>query len=910
MKPTALCLIDSSSILFRSYYGVRPLHTATGQPTHAIYGFCRALKKITDGLDPSHLVLVWDTKGPTFRHEAYDQYKATRQAPPSDLVTQKKAILEFVEMIGVRQVWKQGLEADDLLYSLAHDNLADQTVVITGDKDLHQLIDQRTTIFDPFKQKMITYDSFVAERGFEPEHLLLYHSLLGDSSDNIPGVRGIGAKTAEKLTKEFHTLDALYASLGSAIPSRTEKLLADQKEAAYLSQQLFTLKYEKTDLSLSDCTYDRQRWVHAKPFFHTYEFKPFFPSGVSDTNQQSIFGMVEAQPKAAEHTAWRPHLVTTTEGLNNLVKKLQTADMIALDTETRSLTPFRDGIVGISCAVDDTDAYYVPFGHSTGEEQLSQETVLAAFKPICEDASRPKVLQNAKFDQAGFAHYDIAVNGIVDDTLTMASLLRKSSESIGLKALSQRYLGEEMADYKDVAKGKKTFADVPLDKALHYAAHDARQTLKLQRVLAAELAKHPELEKLYREVELPLAGILWNMEHTGIDLDTVTLGSLATEVRTELDKIISKIDACLSGGQQRIDAASINLNSPQQLESVLFDQLDLPVIKKNKKTGSRSTDSEVLTELSKLHPVPGLIMKYREMTKLLNTYLDPLPNEINAATQRVHTTYSQTITATGRLSSSNPNLQNIPLGGGYGSRVRDAFVAPEGHVFLSADYSQIELRILAEFTKDPALRDAFAHDADIHRKTSALIFDVPEAEVTNEQRQVGKKINFSIMYGLTPFGLSKDLGITPTQAKTYIENYFTKYAGVKTWMDHTVEQAKQDGFVTTLLGRRRFVPGLHERNRHVQDAERRITINTPIQGTSADLIKLAMLSIDQKLTEEALKAYMVLQIHDELVLAVPHAEIERVTKLVENCMTHVVKGWTVPITVSTRVGDSWGECSK
>lgn len=908
MKPSTLCLIDSSSLLFRSYYGVRPLHTAAGEPTHAIYGFWRTLKKISDQLQPSHLVLVWDTKGPTFRHEAYQDYKATRQAPPSDLITQKKAILEFAETIGIRQLCKQGLEADDLLYSLAHDNLADQTVVITGDKDLHQLINEKTIIFDPFKQKTITYDSFTAERGFEPKHLLLYHSLLGDASDNIPGVRGIGAKTAEKLTQAHKTLDALYhASENNPLPTRPEKLLLEQKESAFLSQELFTLKYEATGLSLADCAYDRAQWLNALPLFHKHEFKPFYPNGVEPTSQQSIFA---PQAESTPAPKWNAHLVTTEEQLTALLKKLTSAQCVALDTETRSLRPLRDGIVGISCAADEQDAYYIPFGHTTDEQQLSQETVIDAFRPFCENEKYKKVLQNAKFDQAGFAHYGITLRGIVDDTLLMASLLRSGSESIGLKALSLRYLNEDMVDYKDTVKGKKTFADVPLNDALHYAAHDARQTLLLQKKLSEKLTQIPELAALYRDVELPLSTLLWNMEYDGITLDTETLSTLAEEVRSELASITSKIGTCLSAGQQRIDASVINLNSPQQLETVLFDQLQLPVVKKNKKTGRRSTDSEVLLELSKVHPVPRLIIKYREMAKLLNTYLDPLPLEINPATQRVHTTYSQTITATGRLSSSQPNLQNIPLGGGYGSRVRNAFVPPAGHVFLSADYSQIELRILAEFSKDAALREAFAHNKDIHTQTSALIFSVPETEVTSEQRQVGKKINFSIMYGLTPFGLSKDLDITPTQAKKYIDNYFATYEGVKTWMDATVAQAKEDGFVTTLLGRRRYVPGLHERNRHVQDAERRITINTPIQGTSADLIKLAMLRIDKELTQHKLLSRMILQIHDELVLCVPHAEVEKVTQLIVDCMTHVVTDWQTPITVSTRTGTSWGDASK
>lgn len=948
MNNTILCIIDGSSLLFRSYYGVRPLHTSSGKPTHAIYGFCRTLKKIIDSLHPTHIALVWDVKGPTFRHKQYEQYKATRQAPPSDLITQKDAIMQFAELVGVRQVFKQGFEADDLIYSLAKDKLADSVVVITGDKDLHQLLSLGVTIFDPFKQKNITHESFIEERGFEPDHLMLYHSLLGDSSDNIPGVKGVGKKTAESLTKQFGTLDNMYAHLDDVTPPRVAKLLTEHKNDAFLSSKLFELRYEDTGLSLDDCAHDSNAWVHARPFFNTHEITPFTPKGVTahapavqkagGGQQQSIFGGTAdvgtgASPARRSpssntpshdplgrhagseagihpHQAWTPHLVTTQQQLDDLIAKLQSAKIIAVDTETNSLTPFRDEVVGISCAVDDADCHYIPFGHTTGESQLERDVVLNAFRPILENTSLPKVLHNAKFDQAGFARYGIQVAGIADDTLIMACLLRKGSESIGLKALSMRYLGEEMGSYKDVAKGKKTFADVPLKQALEYAAHDARQTLLLQRILRAELEKHPELLALYTDIEMPLSHILWDMEHTGISLNTHYLQKLAAQVETELETIVHKIDTCLHAGQQRIDATTINLNSPQQLEVLLFDKLKLPSIKKNKKTGSRSTDSEVLSELSKLHPVPGLIIKYREMTKLLNTYLAPLPDEINPRTNRVHTTYSQTITATGRLSSAHPNLQNIPVGGGYGSKVRHAFVAPKGCVFLSADYSQIELRILGQFSKDPELLDAFKHDKDIHTKTSALIFNVSEKEVTPEQRQVGKRINFSIMYGLTPFGLSKDLGIPPKEAKEYIESYFAQYAGVHNWMEQIVAQAKEDGYVSTLLGRRRYTPGLHERNRNIYEAERRVTINTPIQGTSADLIKLAMLRINKQLHTKGLKARMVLQIHDELVLSVPHEEVAVVTQLVDECMTSVVTGWDVPLTVSTRTGDNWGAANK
>jgi len=899
---TSLHLIDGSSLLYRSYYGVRPLHTATGIPTQAIYGFCRTLKKITDDLKPTNLIVVWDSKGPTTRHTEYADYKATRQAPPSDLITQKTAIIEFLTMIGVAQLSAPGHEADDLIYSLIQEHPTAHTTVITGDKDLHQLLSQAVSIFDPFKQTTITLESFIADRHFTPQDLLLYHSLLGDSSDNIPGVKGIGAKTAEKLAQEYHTVTSLYESIDSIKPARVQELLRTQKAEALISEKLFTLRYHHTNFALEKSHYTLANWNNAAPFFKAHEIKPFLPNGVT-----AVAGADEINPAAPPCNA---HIITTPEQLSSLIATLSTQTLIAADTETTSLQPFRDELVGISFSWNDSDGYYIPFGHTTSEQQLTIEEVIAAVKPIFASQSIGKVFHHAKFDQSGLARYGIALNGVVGDTLIIASLLRTGSESIGLKALSSRLLHEEMTDYSSVAKGKKTFADVAIDTAGLYAANDARQTWRLYHVITKLLAHEPGLQRLYTEVELPLSGLLWRMEEYGIHLNVPLIRELAAHAQEELDLIVMKITACLHGGQQSIVAPTLNLNSPQQVEVLLFDQLKLPSLKKNVKTHSRSTDSEVLNELSKIHPVPGLIIQYRELSKLLSTYLLPLPNEINPRTGKIHTTYTQTITATGRLSSTNPNLQNIPTGNTIGAKVRDSFVAPAGYVFVSADYSQIELRILAQFSQDAALVNAFAHGHDIHIQTAALIFGCTEAEVTSTQRAVGKKINFSIMYGLTPFGLSKDLGISPADAKRYIESYFAQYAGVKAWMDALILDAKETGYVSTLLGRRRAVPGLNERNKNLQDAERRIAINTPIQGTSADIIKMAMLKLDGEITKRQLDAHLVLQIHDELIVAVKKEAVDAVLPLIKECMNSIVQGWNIPLEVSLRVGDTWGAVSK
>ncbi len=901
LKSNTLCLIDGSSLLYRSYYGVRPLSTASGETTQAIYGFCRTIKKVIDELKPTYLVVAWDTKGPTKRQEVYTQYKQNRQAPPSDLITQKHHILKFLEIVNIAQTSQQGVEADDLISSIIKDGIAPNFTVITGDKDLHQLLAENVSVFDPFKQKLITKESFVQERGFEPEELLLYHSLLGDASDNIPGVKGVGKKTAEKLTQQYHTLENLYEQIESITPKGVKQKLIDSRENALLSKLLFTLQYEKLSVSLSDTEYAPSHWKKAVSFFEQLEIKPFAPNGVS------LETTIEQKQETISHE-FTHSLINTEKQLLDLVTRLQKQPIFALDTETTGIRPLHDQLVGISIAYNESHGYYIPFGHNTIEQQLNVNTVLNTLRPVFENKSIKKTLHNAKFDLMFLKQSGISVQGVSFDTLLAADLLRKTNEKISLKNLSLRILNEPMMTFEETLKKVKNFADVPLNDAALYASHDAVQSYKLYLVLSKELERIESLNKLFNEIEFPLMSVLISMESEGILLNTEVLNKIKEQVSERLVTIRTKIAACLEGGKKSIDASTVNFNSPKQLEEILFDILHLPVVKKSK-SGKRSTDHEVLTTLQKYHPVPGLIIQYRELFKLISTYLEPLPNEISQRTGKIHTTYSQTITATGRLSSSQPNLQNIPVGKEFGSLVRNAFVADSGKKFISADYSQIELRILAHVSQDPALLDAFKHNKDIHRQTAAQICNVPEDEVTNEQRQIGKKINFSIMYGLTPFGLSRDLGISPSTAKEYIENYFKQYPGIKTWMDTVIDQAKTSGFVQTLLGRRRFVPGLHEKNKNLFEAEKRVAINTPIQGTAADLIKKAMLTIQEQIEAKKMAGRIILQIHDELVLECPENEVDELTVMVKKCMSNVIF-WEVPLDISIRTGDNWGEASK
>lgn len=933
----SLFIVDGSYLLYRSFYALKPLYTADGTPTQAIYGFCRTIKKFIDEFDPQNIVVAWDHKGKTFRSEIYADYKATRQAPPNELFTQKEEIIKFLDLIGICQISVEGYEADDLIYSIVKDNQdKDQEkniIIVCPDKDLFQLLDKNVLVFDPFKERLIDKKTYEEERGIKVDRINLYYSLLGDTSDNIPGVAGIGEKSAKDLVNQFESLDDIYKNLDKIEKERIRKSLEEHKEDAFLSAKLFTLKYHKIPLKSKDYEFDKKNWDNAGEFFRKFEFKSLLktvsikePKNVSSgeqqgslfgsygqetiSNPQHISGEEKQKAKSVNYSEWTCILVQTPEVLEKMITELKESDVFALDTETTGGDSLKDALVGFSVAVNEKEAYYVPLAHINVEHepQLNREETLAKLKPIFESKHIKKVLHNAKFDKLVLSQYDIWLQNIVFDTLIAASLIKKEWQKINLKSLSDFYLGEPMQKFKDVIGNKyKTFAYVPILEGSMYGAHDALQTLKLMHVFTKELDAHEKLKKIFETIEMPLSEVLVKMEKIGIKLDVEKLAEIGKEVDTEIHKVEGKIFGAFAGIKE-IKDTEINLNSPQQIEKLLFDHLDLKPIKKSA-TGRRSTDQEVLEELSHIHPIPGLILKYRELSKLKNTYIDPLPTFVNPKTGRIHTTYSQTFVATGRLSSQEPNLQNIPTGDGVGSQIRSAFVAPRGYRFISADYSQIELRVLAHMTKDKALTEAFLHDKDIHAQTAAQLFDVPIENVSHEQRQLGKRINFSIIYGLTPYGLSKDLGIKPGEAKNYIEKYFKQYPMVHEWMEKTVEDAVKNGYTQTLWGRRRYIPELAEHNKNLFEAGKRIAVNSPVQGTSADIIKLAMINVDKAINDKKLDAAILLQIHDELVIQM-HADIaDEVEKLVKKEMENVVN-WEIPLRVSIRTGKDWGEITK
>lgn len=895
-------LIDGSSFLYRAYYGLRPLHTKQGEPVQAVYSFCRMIKKIIKDFNPQYLSLVWDSKGKTTRHEMYTEYKATRQEPPSDLFQQKERILEFADLIDLHQVAQPGIEADDLMYSIAMDRVkqGDTVVIITADKDMGQMLQDNIVIFDPFKNEIITQELFEEKMGFPVSKLPFYFALLGDASDNIPGVRGIGKKGAADLVQQFQSLQDLYENIDQVPKERTRKLLLESKDNAFLSEKLFLLQYHTANSESKNLAFDKNEWKHAYPLFKELNFK----SLLKELEAEGI--KAEPKQKLSEFGNYRFITITTETELRKLCETIKKHGTCAIDTELTGLNPLYNQLVGISVCVENGTAYHIPFGHEVMEAQLDRQTVFAFIKPLMEDATIKKIMHHAKFDMLAFKHYNIETKGLIFDTLLAAHLTTKDWQRVNLKYLSEYYLEEPMLTYGDAVtnNGYKHFGQLPLELATEYAASDAHQTFKLYPLLLEQLREHNMLT-LFETIEFPLLFVLYSMQADGIYVDVDVLKQLDEQVCAELERIKEKIDTLVGP-----EFKNINLNSPQQLKVLLFDHLQLPPQKKTAGKTSYSTDQEVLETLATLHPIPQLILQYRGLFKLKSTYIDALPNYINPETGRVHSTLTQTAVATGRLASSDPNLQNVPTGRIHDMvPLRSAFKPQEGNVFVSADYSQIELRVLAYLSQDEALLSAFEKGNDIHRETAARLFDVTLDEVTHEQRQLGKRINFSILYGLTPYGLSKDLKIPFGEAKIYIEKYFDQYPGVSAWMENVIHETKKNGYVTTHWGRRRYIPAIYEQNKNLYENARRVAINTKAQGTAAELMKQGMIALDHTLGTELPEAHILLQIHDELLISVPEKDAQRAEQITKKVLEHVVD-WNVPLEVTVRSGATWYDVSK
>jgi DNA polymerase-1 len=884
-----LYLIDGTAYVYRAFHAIRSLTNSRGLPTNAVFGFTRMLMKLMQERRPEYAVMLFDAEGPTFRHERYPLYKANRPPMPEDLVAQLPIIKKVTRGFRFPVMEMPGYEADDLIGTLARQATEGgfEVVMITGDKDFVQLITERATIWDPMKDEVLDRSRVAEKFGLQPQQMVDVMGLCGDATDNVPGVPGIGMKTALSLIQQFGSLDSLYERLESISRDKQRQKLAEHKEQALLSRELVTID---TRVPL---TFDPDACQLKEPdsdslgrLFQQLEFRQL---------QQAFAG---ERPKREKNY----QAVMTRQQLQQLKKTLKKAGLFALDTETTSRNPLEARLVGLSFAVQDDEAFYIPVAHRYlgAPEQLVCDEVLQTLKDVLEDPDLKKVGQNIKYDWLVLDRYGIALEGVAFDTMLASYLLNPSKRAHNLDQIALDFLGHKTISYQDVAgKGKTavTFDQVPLEEAIPYASEDADITLMARNVLATEL-REIGLSTLLDEVEMPLVPVLMRMEKRGVRVDRDTLHELSRSFEARLDQLESTI--------YEVAGERFNIKSSQQLGTILFERLKLPVQKKTRKRTGYSTDVNVLSELAKDHELPALILEHRSLAKLKSTYSDALVQLIHPDTGRIHTSYNQTVTATGRLSSSDPNLQNIPIRTEEGRKIRRAFVPEPGWEMLSADYSQVELRILAHYSGDETLIRAFAEDEDIHTRTAAEVFQVPADGVSADLRRQAKAINFGIIYGMSPFGLSKQLGISQKMAKVYIDNYFSRYPGVRRFMEETVEQARKTRRTDTLLGRIRLLPDIGSSNHNLRQFAERTAINTPIQGTAADLIKIAMIRIDRALREQRLKTAMLISVHDELIFEVPPEEQETAGQLIAAIMEGV---WDlkVPLRVNIAWGRNWAE---
>jgi len=891
MNRPEVYLVDGSAYIYRAYHAIRPLSNSSGLPTHAVYGFTTILRRILREKKPQCLAVAWDTKGPVFRHRLYPEYKANRPPMPEDLVPQISYIHKVVDAYNIFSMEHEDLEADDLIASATRRLVENgcRVMIVSGDKDLLQLVSEQVTLWDPMSDKLMDEAAVEKKYGVRPVQLLDYLALTGDSADNIPGVPGVGPKTAQKLIAAYGSLEGLYAEVDGLKKSKMKERIIAHKDDAFLSRDLIRL-FEDAEVQG-----EPEAYVVGDP--DTDKLRELL-------TELEFSSLLAADAPAQKVDTDSFVLVQTEKQLEVLVELLAKADRLVVDTETSSLEALTADLVGISLCVDTSKAWYIPCGHRDVEgallsDQLGKEVVISALRPFLENRSLAKVGHNLKYDWTVLSNPDnggVVMRGPLCDTMIGAWLLEPGRRSYKLDDLC-REIDIEMTSFAEVTKGLSgdgIFGKVGLEQAKNYSCEDVYGTLRLFELQQPNL-EELGLWKLFAEVEGPLVPVLAQMERQGILVDQEHLQQLSVEFHQRLLVLEQQI--------YKVAGKEFNINSSQQLAEILFDDLGLPRGRKTK-TGY-STDVKVLEKLSLKHELPALILQYRNLAKLKSTYVEKLSYLAALDEGRIHTSFNQCGTATGRLSSSKPNLQNIPIRTSEGRRIRSTFVAGDGLLLLSGDYSQIDLRVLAHYSGDPVLVEAFRSGRDIHRKTASEIFSVSPELVTGEMRRVAKTINFGIVYGMSSFGLAAQLQVSRKEAQTFIDRYFELYAGVKTFMETIVEQAEEDGFVTTLLGRRRQLPEIHSRNRARREFARRTAINTPIQGTAADIIKLAMLEVDRVLVAEDLQGRMILQIHDELVLEVPGQEVEKTSKLLKQSMENVLS-LAVPLTVNLQAGQNLG----
>jgi DNA polymerase-1 len=881
-----LYLIDGSSYIFRAFYAIGHLSNSKGLPTNATYGFTQMLLKVLKDHRPDYLIVVLDSKAPTFRTQVYQEYKANRPAMPEGLVPQIPYIKKIMQAYRIATLEIEGYEADDVIGTLAKKLECEaDVVIITGDKDILQLVSDRTEVYDTMKEKRFKVDQVIQRFGVPPEQVVEVMGLSGDAIDNIPGVPGIGEKTAIELIKAFGSIENLLAHLEQVPKKKLRENLEAYGEQARLSRQLATIHTDvPIDCPLKESVLSPPDLKSLREIFKELEFNKL----LKELPDEKV-----DQPRDY-------HLIIGQNEFLSLVEDLRRAKRFAIDLETTSPYPMWADLVGMSLSHTPYQAFYIPVGHQPREgiQQLPFPWVLERLKPLLEDEALKKVGQNIKYDWIVLKRYGIELQGIEGDTMIASYLLNPTKHNHNLSEIAREYLDRSVTDYKEVAgTGAKalTFDQIDLEKAKDYSCEDADVTLQLSQLLLPKLTEGG-FKDLFDRVEMPLLVVLAKVEMNGVKIDVDLLNEFSKEMEIQLQQKEKRIYA-LAG-------EVFNINSSQQLGKILFDKLKLHVIKKTK-TGY-STDVDVLTRLSLQHELPQEILAYRNLSKLKSTYIDALPRLVHPKTGRIHTSYNQTVTATGRLSSSDPNLQNIPIRTDEGSRIRQAFIPEKGWGIASADYSQIELRLLAHLSQDETLVEAFQRDEDIHARTASEIFGVPMEKVTPRMRREAKVINFGIIYGMSAYGLAQQLNIEPKIAQAYIDEYFKKVPGVQAHIEKSLEETRQKGYVTTLLQRRRFLPDIQSPTAAIRQASERMAINTPLQGTAADIIKVAMIRIQNRIEELRLSTKMIMQVHDELVFEVPEEETQKALPMIQKEMEGVME-LSVPLRVSIQSGKNWAE---
>lgn len=894
-KPT-LILVDGSSYLFRAFHALPPLTSPKGMPTGALYGVANMLRKLRDEAHSGHMAVVFDAGGKTFRHALYSEYKANRPPLPDDLRIQIEPLHELVEILGYPLIKIPGVEADDVIGTLSYQaiNKGFNVVISTGDKDMAQLVQPGVSLVNTMKHETLDEAGVEAKFGVKPDQIIDYLGLMGDSSDNIPGVPKVGPKTAVKWLQQYGTVENLIEH-AHEIKGKIGENLRHNQESLALSQDLATIRTElELDCSVEALKLKPEAQSELQVRAQEYGFKSWLNPDVLEA------GTTETETVAALETAYE--MVLETDQWQQWLEQIKQADVFSFDLETTSLDYMQAEIVGLSFSVEPGQAAYVPLKHDApgSPVQLPLDQILKDLKPILEDPKQLKIGQHFKYDMNVLARYGIQVQGLAFDSMLESYVWDAAGNRHDMDTLASKYLGVETTHFEDIAgKGKNqlTFNAIDVETATHYAAEDADITLRLHQTLWDKLQKEAALVSVLQTIEMPLVPVLAAMEQTGVLIDDQKLQKQSHELGVSM---LALEQAC-----HELAGHPFNLGSPKQLQHVLFEEMEIPVKRKTPK-GQPSTAEDVLHELAEDgHELPEKILSYRSLSKLKSTYTDKLPQLIQTETGRVHTSYHQAVAATGRLSSSDPNLQNIPIRTSEGRKIREAFIAPEGWLIMASDYSQIELRIMAHLSGDQGLLDAFKAGKDIHSATAAEVFGAePDGSVNADNRRKAKAINFGLIYGMSAFGLSRQLGLGRNEAQEYIDLYFSRYPGVKTYMDQTREMAKEKTYVETLFGRRLYLPEIRSRNHQRRQAAERAAINAPMQGTAADIIKKAMIQVHEQLQDQAGHARLIMQVHDELVLEVNTEDVERIKDLVETSMSSAAK-LDVPLLVETGTGPSW-----